>query len=354
MLRIFARRSSDVRYFTNDPARELDGLRPRGPGWWLRGDGDPADPERVRAVLTSTPRASVVGYDVVVAAPRPVSVLLALDESSGGALVAAHRHAVAAAMGYLEERGLTVRTQVAGERYDVAARWEAVVAFTHGVNRHGEPHLHDHVLVGARPAGEDSVLDRRSLDAHAFAADALYLAALRHEVNARTSWRAWRSFQGLDHVVGLDEGYRVLWGGHHEGRGEKVRWSREDARSIWRHDLARYQREASVDAPRRSFDAHGFAASFEGALSVTRRQLVAAWAHASTFGERATRIDTGLDRLVPALRDERGVREASITVAQARGLEPSIARMLATDRVRDPARQRERERDSRADSRRSR
>ena len=354
MLRIFARRSNDVRYFTDDPAHELDGLRPQGPGWWLRGAGDPADPECVQAVLARSERASVVGYDVVVAAPRPVSTLLALDESSGGALVAAHRHAVAAAMGYLEERGLVVRTQVAGERYDVAARWDKVVAFTHGVNRHGEPHLHDHVLVGARPAGEDTVLDRRSLDVHAGAADALYLAALRHGVNARTTWRAWRSFRGHDHVVGVDEGYRVLWGGHHEGRGEKLHWSREEARTTWRDDLARYRTEAALEAPRHEFDTHAFAATFEGALTVTRRQVVAAWAHASTFGERAARIDAGIDRFVPALRNERGVREASITVAQARGIEASVSRLLASDRDRDPARQRARERDSRGDGERSR
>ncbi|HSN02045.1 MAG TPA: relaxase domain-containing protein [Acidimicrobiales bacterium] len=354
MLRIFTRRSLDVRYFTDDPALELDGLRPHGPGWWLRGAGDTTDPTCVGAVLTSSERASVVGYDVVVAAPRPVSVLLALDESSGAALVAAHRHAVAAAMGYLEERGLIVRTQVAGERYDVAARWEKVVAYTHGVNRHGEPHLHDHVVVGARPAGEDTVLDRRSLVAHATAADALYLATLRQHVNARTVWRAWRSFQGHDHVVGVDEGYRVLWGGHHDGRGDKLSWSREEARATWRRDLARYQREAAPDAPRHAFDSHVYAASFEGALTVARRDVITAWAHASTFGESAARIDGGLDLLVPALADERGVREASITVAQARGLENSISRTLAIDRARDPARQREREGASRVGSRRSR
>ncbi|MDE3082014.1 MAG: relaxase domain-containing protein [Acidobacteriota bacterium] len=352
MLRILARRSTDVRYFTDDLAHELDGARPQGPGWWLRGAGDPTDPECVRGVLTHTERARVVGYDIVVAAPRPVSVLLALDEPSGGALVAAHRHAVAAAVGYLEERGLIVRTQLAGERFDDVARWETVVAFTHGVNRHGEPHLHDHVLVGARPAGEDRVLDRRSLDVHASAADALYLAELRRGVNTRTSWRAWRSFRGLDHVVGVDEGYRVLWGGHHDGRGGKLHWSRDETRARWREDVARYQREAAPDAPSRTFDAHGFAASFEGALTVTRRHVVAAWAHASTFGERASRIETGIDRLVPTLRNERGVREASITVAQARALETSLSRELARERYRDPARQRER--DSRSGAWRSR
>ncbi len=354
MLRIFPRRSLDVRYFTDDPARELEGLRPQGPGWWLRGAGDTTDPECVRGVLTSSERASVVGYDIVLAAPRPVSVLLAIDESSGAALVAAHRHAVAAALGYLEERGLSVRSQLAGERYDHAARWESVVAYTHGVNRHGEPHLHDHVLVGARPTGEDAVLDRRGLSAHASAADALYLAALRHEVNARTPWRAWRSFQGVEHVVGVDEGYRVLWGGHHEGRGEKIHWSREEARATWRDDLARYHLEGAPSAPDRTFDPHAFAASFEGALTVTRRQVVQAWAHASTFGERFARIDTGLDSLAPDLIHERGVREASITVARARGFAPSISRLHALDRVRDSARHRERERDSRESSARSR
>ena len=36
-------------------------------------------------------------------------------------------------------------------------------SFTHGVNRHGEPHLHDHVLVGARPDGaRRRVLDSRA------------------------------------------------------------------------------------------------------------------------------------------------------------------------------------------------
>lgn len=354
VLRIFSRRSLDVRYFTDDPARELEGLRPQGPGWWLRGAGDTTDPECVRGVLASSERASVVGYDIVLAAPRPVSVLLAIDEPSGAALVAAHRHAVAEALGYLEERGLTVRSQLAGERYDLAARWESVVAFTHGVNRHGEPHLHDHVLVGARPTGEDAVLDRRGLSVHASAADALYLATLRHEVNARTSWRAWRSFQGVEHVVGVDEGYRVLWGGHHEGRGEKIHWSREEARAAWRDDLTRYQLEVAPSAPARTFDAHAFAASFEGALSVTRRHLVQAWAHASTFGERATRIDAGLDTLAPELFHERGVREASITVTRARSLAPSISRQHVLDRARETARHRERERDSRAGSERSR
>ncbi len=341
MLRILARRSRDVRYFTEDPARELDGVRAGGPGWWLRGDGDTRDARVVGDVLTGSARADVVGYDVVIAAPRPVSVVLALDEAAAPGIIAAHRVSVAAAMTYLEERSLLVRTQLAGEQFAFAARWESVVGFTHGVNRHGEPHLHDHVLVGARPALEDTVLERRSFQAHALAADALYLASLRHEVNARTTWRAWRSFYGHEHVVGVDEGYRVLWGGHHDDRGEKVHWSREDARSAWDADLARYVPEVAPRVPSREFDAHAYHGAFEGLVRVTRRDVVAAWAHASVFGARATDIESHVSRLAPELSRERGVYETSISVVDARTMALTRTREDAPVRSRAGARQRE-------------
>ena len=327
MLRILVRRSRDVRYFTEDPALELEGLRAGGPGWWLRGAGDTSDPLVVGDVLRGSARADVVGYDLVFAAPRPVSSLLAIDENSAPALVGAHRASVAAAMTYLEERSLLVRTQLAGEHYTFAARWANVVGFTHGVNRHGEPHLHDHVLVGARPAFEETVLDRRSLQAHALAADALYLASLRYELNARTTWRTWRSFYGHEHVVGVDEGYRALWGGHHEDRGAKLHWSREEARAAWRSDLTHYVAEASPTPPSREFDTHGFGAAFEGLVRVTRRDVVAAWAHASVFGARAVDIAARVTLLAPELTRERGLYESSISVEHARALAPTRSRV---------------------------
>ena len=66
------RRSNDVSYFTNDDAREIEGLRDGGPGRWLRGEGDPYDARDVSRVLQTSPRSDVVGYDVIVAAPRPL------------------------------------------------------------------------------------------------------------------------------------------------------------------------------------------------------------------------------------------------------------------------------------------
>src|SRR5271155_4282654 len=143
MLRLFVRRSNDVTYFTNDAARELDTLREGGPGWWLRGSGDVRDARDVEQVFTTSERSRVVGYDVVVAAPRPVSILVAIDPGQAGQVVAAHRASVKASMHYLEERALVVRDRRAGEDRDVAATWQRVVSFTHGLNRHGEPHLPD-------------------------------------------------------------------------------------------------------------------------------------------------------------------------------------------------------------------
>ena len=146
----------------------------------------PATRASVGAVLRTSERSSVLGYDIVVAAPRPASILLALDAEHGAGVVAAHRASVASAIDYLEEHALVVRDRRGGEDRDLAGRWTGVVGFTHGVNRHGEPHLHDHVLVGALPEGSRNVLDSRGLFAHLEAADALYRTSLRHEL-ARTN-----------------------------------------------------------------------------------------------------------------------------------------------------------------------
>ncbi|MFI5036468.1 MAG: relaxase domain-containing protein [Acidimicrobiales bacterium] len=314
MLHIFVRRSRDATYLTEDPARELEDVRDGPAAWRLRGSG------AVEDVFTSTARSQVVGYDLVVAAPRPVSILLALEPEHGAGVVAAHRTSVAALVDYLEERALVVRDRRGGDERDRAARWSGVVGFTHGLNRHGEPHLHDHVLVGARPAGEGTVLDSRSLFAHAGAADALYRSSLRHEVGARTPRRVWRSFYGVERVEGLDEGFRELWGGHHAERGEKLHWTRDEARARWAGDLSRFREAGVVAAPpvRDTVDEHAFASALEGLAAPARRHVVAAWAGAAVFGEPARELSVILDDLYPQLRDARGVREPGLGLAAAR------------------------------------
>lgn len=320
MIRLLVRRTPDVRYYTDDPADELRTLRAGGPGWRLRGTGDVNDPREVARTLTTSERSTVWGYDLVVAAPRPFSILLAIDPAAGRSLVEAHRVSVAAAMDYLEERALTVRDRRGGEDRELAARWASVIGFTHGVNRHGEPHLHDHVLVGARPAHSVNVLDARALRAHVGAADALYRASLRVELSRRTPWVAWRLFRGVEHV-GLDEGYRVLWGGHHDERGEKRYWRREEVVERWRLDLDRFESAGVVVTPprrREVLDEHAFAAAFEGRDVVARRDVVRAWADAAVFGQSPARVTAAVDSCYPGLSHGRGVREVAIGVEEAR------------------------------------
>lgn len=354
MLRLFVRRSDDVDYFTRDGAHELDGLRDGPPGWWLRGEGSSERSDTVARVFTRTPRAAVVGYDIVVAAPRPVSILLALDLEHAPMIVAAHRRSVRATVAYLEERALVVRRQRNGEREDHPARWERMVAFTHGINRHGEPHLHDHVLVGARPEGSSVQLDARSLFAHAQAADALYRSSLRHELGSRTPWMVWRSFKGLEHVAGLDEGYRALWGGHHDDRGVKTLWQRGDVVASWERDRERLVRQGVVPPRLRGgFDHHAFAGAFEGLATVTRRQVLTAWANAAVLGVAPRELTQTIDGHYPELLGSRGVRELSIGVARARV--PTIERVRHAGEPRAqerwPPNQRERSRVDRGRSR---
>jgi len=321
MIRVFVRKSTDVAYFTRDEALEIDGVREGGPGWWLRGVGDARDERDVARVLETTPRASVVGYDLVVAAPRPVSVLLALDSASARDVVAAHRRSVAAALDYLEDHALVTRQRASGEERDEPGHWRRVVAYTHGLNRHGEPHLHDHVLVGALPRESSTVLDARALFAHARTADALYRTSLRYELGARTPWSAWRSFEGIEHVAGLDEGYRAIWSGRHRDRGEKLAWTRAETLHHWGEDLARFVSVGSVAMPRARRDAldeHRFAGAFEGQYAVARRHVVAAWANAAVFGHEPKELERRVDEIYPQLSLGRGVHERTVSLAEAR------------------------------------
>jgi hypothetical protein len=320
VLRLLPRRSNDVTYFTNDAAHELDGLRAGGPGWWLRGHGDTRDPRDVARVLETTDRAQVCGYDLVVAAPRPISILVAIDPEHARGVLDAHRASVRCAVDYLEARALVVRDRRGGGDDDVPARWANVVSFTHGLNRHGEPHLHDHVLVGARPEGQRTVLDSRALYAHATAADALYRASLRHELAKRTPWSAWRSFEGVERVVGLDEGYRAIWSGHHRDRGEKLHWDRRTTVEAWAKDARRFEPLSVIVAPRERdvLDEHGFAGALEGRHDVSRRHVLEAWANAARYGQDPREVHRAIDQLYPTLQGPGGVHERSIGVREAR------------------------------------
>ncbi|MDE3065151.1 MAG: hypothetical protein KGJ36_05730, partial [Acidobacteriota bacterium] len=142
----------------------------------------------------------------------------------------------------------------------------------------------------------------------------------RDGVRARTPWRAWRSFRGVEMVAGLDEGYRALWAGHHDERGDKLHWSRAETLDAWRRDLRGVVPVGEVRAPpaRDTIDEHAFGAALEGVSAPARRHLVAAWADAAVYGQAARDAQQSLDDLYPELRGARGVREPSLTLSDAR------------------------------------
>ncbi len=62
-------------------------------------------------------------------------------------VVAAHREAVEAALGFLEERAAVARVHSQGVRRRVATEGWVVAGFAHRTSREGDPQLHTHCLV---------------------------------------------------------------------------------------------------------------------------------------------------------------------------------------------------------------
>jgi conjugative relaxase-like TrwC/TraI family protein len=206
------------RYYLTDLASELDvvltdagPLVPREPerGRWLGsaaaglGLVGRVDADAFAAVLTGRHpsgrhrlrlrETAVSGYDLTFAAVKSVSVLCALGGPLAAAAArAAHDEAVDAAMTYVSARAATVRCTPSGAHVDgrIPTPVDGLVAaaFTHGVSRALDPHLHTHVVVANLARGSDGrwrAIDGRGLYAHAKAAGALYDAALRHGISAR-------------------------------------------------------------------------------------------------------------------------------------------------------------------------
>ena len=88
-----------------------------------------AIPPAWRERLTTSERSQIVGYDLVVAAPRPLSTLLAVDPFHASGVVDAHRASVRAAVDYLEDRALVVREQRGGEVRERSANVGACCRF---------------------------------------------------------------------------------------------------------------------------------------------------------------------------------------------------------------------------------
>lgn len=237
MLTVACLRNASAAYYAGPVADRSTGLRRRvapaqpglstidgGIGVWLgrgshaAGLGGQVEPLVLEALLEGRPpragRAlrsgrpvSVTGYDLCFSAPKSLSVLLALgDEHSAAVVARCHEEAVAAALGYVEDRALAARRTGGGERWLLPVDGAIGAAFLHSSSRTGDPHLHSHVVVPNLVHGRDgrwTVADGRGLFAHGRAAGSLYEAHLRNLLSHRLGWRWHRLHRGQLEVEGV-------------------------------------------------------------------------------------------------------------------------------------------------------
>ena len=153
--------------------------------------------------------------DLVVSAPKSVSVLHALaDPGTAAAVMAAHETAVQEALSYLERHAShgTRGHQGNGQR---AARVETTglvaAAFTHTTSRADDPQLHTHLVVANLLHGVDgkwSAVDSRAMHRHARTAGCIYQAVLRGELT-KTLGVGWGPVRrGVAEIIGIPKDLR--------------------------------------------------------------------------------------------------------------------------------------------------
>jgi conjugative relaxase-like TrwC/TraI family protein len=133
---------------------------------------------------------TVKAFDLTFSAPKSVSLLWALgSEPVADTVMAAHREAVAVALGFLEGRAATARVQVDGVRRHVRTHGWAVAGFVHRTSREGDPQLHTHCLipnvVRREVDGRCVALAARPLFVWARAAGSIYQAELQRSLSVR-------------------------------------------------------------------------------------------------------------------------------------------------------------------------
>jgi len=305
----------DGGYYLGDPALELEGVRAGPVARVLCGDADEPVAVAVRRVVGDA--GARLAHDVIIAAPKPVSVLLATEsDATARRVVALHERAVDAVHDYLVD-------DADGSRG--AARGAVAIGFTHGVSRLLDPHLHTHVLVAGRGAGGEPV-EGRSLRRRARSADALYLAALREGLPDATGRVAWAGRRGGTHVEGVDVALVAATstprarGGRLERGPAKLRPTRAQVRDRWDALVASCAELGSLEVPTRrtaAIDEYRFAGALGTGL-VGGPDVVGAWAAACTFGERPERVRLSAALAAPALRG--ATRRPAVVVADAVGV----------------------------------
>ena len=155
-------------------------------------------------------RGPVPGFDLTFSAPKSVSLMWGLGGPVAGVEVQqAHREAVDAALGYLQQEACWTRRGAGGAEFVKGSGFLAA-AFEHRSSRNGDPQLHTHVLVANATKGPDGKWTRLyhpAIYEHAQTASYLYQAHLRHELTRRlgVEWQEVR--KGIAEIEGFADAH---------------------------------------------------------------------------------------------------------------------------------------------------
>jgi conjugative relaxase-like TrwC/TraI family protein len=193
-----------------------DGVTPNG----MRGrafNDTPTDPVDAEGNPQQS-RQSVHAFDCTIAAPKSVSLMRALTDSTTEKVMgAANKVAAQAAFDYLgEHAGYTRVTNTLTGKVELQKLPGLVgAAFQHETSRDGDPHLHLHLIVFNRQARADGKLvtiDSGSLHHEAKAAGMIYQATLRREL-ARYGfeWEHVGEHTGMAELAGVSRATIKAW-----------------------------------------------------------------------------------------------------------------------------------------------
>lgn len=358
MLRIATRRHVDPGYYRGRRAEfehlGLDGaLRSVGEMRTTLGIPATLDDAAIDALLRgnvggprdlASPRRRVGAIELIFAPEKAVSILALFGAPAvAGTVLDAHERAVASALSYLEDRAVAPQG-----RSDPTERSRAWLGFTatHGVSRAGDPHLHSHVLIMNlvhSAEGRFRPIDTRGLFAHRHAAAALYDAELSGALVRALGFTASMA-PPLATAALSTRASALREDGPVARHVQPVTATRREFLDLWDRRLAAvgcttssilaYERVAPTLATR--LDERAFAVSLGGGdRSVTRREVVAAWARASggapsssTLGCVEELVGAGSDGIFEVPLAPRSVlpRAAAFEELGARPLEPRALR----------------------------
>jgi conjugative relaxase-like TrwC/TraI family protein len=288
-------------------------------------------------------RPSNVAFDLTFAAPKSVSVLMALaDEETRRAVIDAHEAGVRAGLDYLEREACFVRRGRDGVEV-LPGKGFIGATYTHEMARSGDPHLHTHLVIANRVKGPDgryTAPDMRPVYGAAKTAGTIADAVTRERLSRwlGVEWAA--GANGVVELAGVPESVREHFSARHaeileeahargwgtspaalavlqrETRDHKPRIDREQAWADWRaraaeHGLGAGDVQRLLGAGRRMREAQRRArlaehvewmASSAGLTArdstFTRGQVIEALAVGHPEGARAEQLEALADRFL--------------------------------------------------------